>query len=42
MEARSVSNTEELIAAVRSSVTEDRSSLIHVPLAPGILTPPNA
>jgi acetolactate synthase-1/2/3 large subunit len=38
--ARSVSDTEELIATVRCSVAEDRPSLIHVPLAPEVLTPP--
>ncbi len=40
LDARSVSDTEELITAVRSSLAADRASLIHVPFPPDVLTPP--
>jgi acetolactate synthase I/II/III large subunit len=40
LDARSVADADELIAAVQSGVGADRPSLVHVPVSPELLTPP--
>jgi acetolactate synthase-1/2/3 large subunit len=40
VEAASVTDTDELIAAVRAGLEADRPSLVHVPVSPDVLTPP--
>jgi acetolactate synthase-1/2/3 large subunit len=40
LQARSVTDAEELIATVTDGVSANYPSLVHVPLSPGLLTPP--
>jgi acetolactate synthase-1/2/3 large subunit len=42
LSARSVTDADELIAAVADGVAADQPSLVHVPLSPERLTPPRA
>lgn len=42
LQASSVSDADELVAAVQAGVAADRPSLVHVPLSPDLLTPPRA
>jgi len=42
IDARSVADADDLVAAVVAGVERDEPSLVHVPLSPEILTPPRA
>jgi acetolactate synthase I/II/III large subunit len=42
LDARSVANAGELVAAVVEGVRRDQPSLVHVPVSPDVLTPPPA